>query len=135
MSAKPELAFDVCWDIYRGARETLDEKRRISALNPTETQKYLWRPNVRAQQPEFVADFALAGKKALAGPEWASRLTLFNVYYLSLAPYEQARRFLGIGEMTWVQWTEQIRARCGTELLWRGLFPPAKYFKGSENIP
>ena len=31
MSVKPELAFDVCWEVYRGAREVLESKRGISA--------------------------------------------------------------------------------------------------------
>lgn len=129
MSVKPELAFDVCHEIYRSAREALENKRGISALNPLETRKFLWRPNVRPHLGEYVTDFALACQAALEGPDWASRMVLFRVYYLGLAPYENARHFLGIGEMTWVQWTEQIRHRCGNEILRRGLFPPRKYFK------
>ena len=27
MSVKAEFAFDVCWEVYRGAREALEEKR------------------------------------------------------------------------------------------------------------
>jgi hypothetical protein len=33
MRVKPELAFDVCWEVYRGAREVLETKRGVSALN------------------------------------------------------------------------------------------------------
>jgi hypothetical protein len=55
-------------------------------------------------------------------------MVLFRLYYLGLAPYEKARYFLGLSENTWVQWTEQIRKRCGSELLRRGMFPPRKYF-------
>jgi hypothetical protein len=40
MSVKPELAFDVCWEIYRGAREVLE-----TALNLKDTGKFLWRPD------------------------------------------------------------------------------------------
>jgi len=29
MSVKPELAFDVCWEVYRGAREVLETKREF----------------------------------------------------------------------------------------------------------
>ena len=32
MSVKPEMVFDVCWEVYRGAREVLETKRGISAL-------------------------------------------------------------------------------------------------------
>ncbi len=128
MAVKPELAFDVAWEVYRGAREVLETKRGVSALDPNDCGKFLWRPEVRPRLTEWVADFALAGKRALEGPQWASRMVLFNVYYLGLAPYENARHFLGIGEISWVQWTEQIRSRVGKEILDRGMFPPRKYF-------
>jgi hypothetical protein len=29
MSVKPELAFDVCWEVRRGAREVLETKRGV----------------------------------------------------------------------------------------------------------
>ena len=128
ISVKPELAFDVCWEVYRGAREVLETKRGISALNWKDTGKFLWRPDFRPRLNEWVADFALAGKSALDGPDWASRMVLFRLYYLGLAPYENARHFLGLSELSWVNWTEQIRHRCGKELLGRRMFPPRKYF-------
>jgi hypothetical protein len=43
-------------------------------------------------------------------------------------PYDRARHFLGLSEPNWVTWTEQIRRRCGQELLSRGMFPPRRYF-------
>ncbi len=109
MGVKPELAFDVCWEVYRGAREVLETKRGISALNWKDTGKFLWRPDFRARLNEWVADFALAGKSALDGPDWASPMVLFRLYYLGLAPYENARHFLRLSEHSWV-------------------FPPRKYF-------
>lgn len=128
MGVKPELAFDVCWEVYRSAREVLETKRGIGALNWKEATKFLWRQDIRPRLGEWVADFALAGQKALDGPDWASRMVLFRLYYLGLAPYEKARHFVGISERNWVQWTEQIRHRTGKELLRRGMFPPRKYF-------
>jgi hypothetical protein len=132
MSVKPELAFDVCWEVYRGAREVLETKRGISALNWKDTGKFLWRPDFRPRLNEWVADFALAGKAALDGPGWASRMVLFRVYYLGLAPYENARHFIGLSEHSWVNWTEQIRHRCGKEMLGRGMFPPRRYFVSAD---
>ncbi|HEX9345750.1 MAG TPA: hypothetical protein VF900_07475 [Candidatus Acidoferrum sp.] len=129
MSVKPELAFDVCWEVYRGAREVLETKRGISALNWKDTGKFLWRPDFRPRLNEWAADFALAGQAALDGPDWASRMVLFRLYYLGLAPCENARHFLGLSEYSWVKWTEQIRHRCGKELLGRSMFPPRKYFQ------
>jgi hypothetical protein len=81
MSVKPELAFDVCWEVYRGAREVLETKRGVSALNWQQGSKYLWRPDIRPRLNEYVADFALAAQKTLEGPDWASRMVLFRLYY------------------------------------------------------
>jgi len=129
MGVKPEFAFDVCWEVYRGAKEVLDSKRGVSALDFNDAAKFLWRPDVRPHLNDYVADFALAGQSALAGAGRASRMVLFRIHYLSLAPYEQARPFLGLSEWNWSKWTEEIRQRCGKEFLRRGLFPPRKYFK------
>ena len=68
MSVKPELAFDVCWEVYRDAREVLESKRGVCALNWEDATKFWWRPDFRPRINEFVADFALAGKAALDDP-------------------------------------------------------------------
>jgi hypothetical protein len=129
MGVKPELAFDVCWEVYCSAREVLEAKRGISAKDPKDSVKYLWRPDIRPRIGEWVADFTLAGQKGLEGPHLASRLVLFRVFYLGMAPYERARHFLGLSEMGWVNWTEEIRNLVGKELLGRGMFPPRRYFR------
>ncbi len=59
MSVKPELAFDVCWEVYRGAREVLEAKRGMSAMDWKEATKYLWRPDFRPRLAEWVADPAV----------------------------------------------------------------------------
>ena len=124
MSVKPELAFDVCWEVYRGAREVLETKRGVCALNWQDSGRFLWRPEIRPRLNVWVADFALAGQAALGGPEHASRM-----FYLGLSPYDTSRHFLGLSEMSWVKWSEDLRRRCGQEPLRRGMFPPRKYFK------
>lgn len=129
MPVKPELIFDVSWEVYRNCREVLESKRGVGAQNLEDVTKYLWRPDIRPRIGEFVADFALAGKSALEGPEHASRMLLFRLYYLGMMPYDRARNFLGISEMNWVQWTEEIRRRCGQELKHRAMFPPRRYFR------
>ena len=128
MSSKAEMAFDVCWEIYRGAREVLESKRGVGALNWEKSAKYLWRPDFRPKLKDWVADFALAGQAALAGSHSASRMVMFRTYYLGLVPYEQARWFLGLSERGWVNWSEDVRRKCGEELLRRGMFPPRDYF-------
>ena len=58
MSVKPELAFDVRWEVYRGAREVLETKRGVCALNWQDSGRFLWRPDIRPRLNEWVADIA-----------------------------------------------------------------------------
>jgi len=133
MSVKPELAFDVCWEGYRGAREILEAKRgSVAAVDWQQDAKYLWRPDLRPKLKDWVADFALAGQAALGEPERASRMVMFRLYYLGLAEYNRARHFLGLSEQGWLNWSEEIRRHCGKELLRRGMFPPRKYFRNAD---
>ena len=134
MGVKPEIALDVCWEVYRGAREILESKHGVAALDWQQDAKYLWRPDLRPKLKDWVADFALAGEAALEAPERASRMVMFRLYYLGLAQYERARHFLGISEYSWANWSEEIRRRCGEELLRRGMFPPRKYFGSGANV-
>jgi hypothetical protein len=124
---KPEVAFDVCHDVYLAAREALDGS--LGTTNLESRDKYLWRPDIRPRLAEYSVDFALAGRRALAGPALASRATLFETYYVGGAERKAAREHLGIGEITWSQWVDDIRARVGTELMRRGMFPPRDYFR------
>jgi hypothetical protein len=55
-------------------------------------------------------------------------MVMFRLYYLRPAPYETAWHSLGLSEHSWVNWSEEIRRRCGKELLRRSMFPPRKYF-------
>jgi hypothetical protein len=132
MGVKAELAFDMCWEVYRGAREVLETKRGVGATDWKLGSKYLWRPDVRPKLKDWVADFALAGQAALDGPHLASRMVMFRLYYLGLAEYPRARHFLGLSEHGWVNWSEEVRRKCGAELLRRGMFPPRRYFGGQE---
>ncbi len=59
----------------------------------------------------------------------ASRMAMFRVYYLGGADYHAARRHLGISELTWADWAEEIRRLVGRELTRAGVFPPSKYFR------
>ena len=55
-------------------------------------------------------------------------MAMFRVYYLGGAEYHAARRHLGISELTWADWAEEIRTKVGKELASAGVFPPSKYF-------
>jgi len=130
---RPVDAFDICHEVYVHARRVLDQK--LGTLHPEAWRKYQWRPAGRPKLAEFVADFALAGERALgvsrsAGSgRLASRLVLFRLYYLGGAEYHAARKQLGISELTWAQWADEVRERVGRELLRTGIFPPGRYFK------
>jgi hypothetical protein len=135
MSVKAEMAFDVCWELYRQAREVLKEKRGVAELDLREETKFLWRPDSRPKLKDWVADFALAGQTALERPERASRMVMFRLYYLGLTPYERARYFGGLSERGWVNWSEEIRRRCGEEIVRRGMFRLGSTLMGTRETP
>jgi hypothetical protein len=138
------FAFDVCHDVYLAAREAIDTK--IPTLNSEASGKYQWHPDRMPRLAEYVCDFAKAGEMALGGgitgekrkgrqaeacPTLfrASRMAMFRLYYLGGADYHAARRHLGISELTWADWAEEIRRLVGGELTRAGVFPPSKYFR------
>ncbi len=90
---KPTFAFDVCHELYRAAREVLDGD--LGASDLTSHTKYLWRPDLRPRLVEYVADFALAGQRALVAPDLASRMVLFRVFYLGNAELHARARASG----------------------------------------
>jgi hypothetical protein len=138
------FAFDVCHDVYCAAREAIDTK--MPTLNLESSGKYQWQPDRMPRLAEYVCDFARAGERALEfggrmgrasghGSQGycemrrASRMAMFRVYYLGGAEYQAARRHLGISELTWADWAEEIRGLVGRELTRSGVFPPSRYFQ------
>jgi hypothetical protein len=127
---RPCDAFDICQEVYANARQVLDFK--LSTVQLERSSKYVWRPARLPRLAEFVADFARAGERALAARSLASRLILFRLYYLGGAEYHAARGHLGISELTFANWADQVRDLVGRELLRAGLFPPGRYFHESS---
>lgn len=134
MPISPQYAFETCWQVYQRIQSEAHGIAILQSDAPSGCGSAGWRPQNAAEGKDYAADFALAGQKALEGPEHASRLILFRVYHLGLAPYENARYFLGISEKTWEQWTKEISERVGKELMRRGLWPTRKYF-GEKTRP
>jgi len=132
-AGKVGLAFDVCLEVYRAAKDLLAQK--ITILHHETSSQYLWRPDRRPRLAEFIADFAIAGERALMhrvrkrDPGSASRLILFRMFYLGNGDYERVRQTIGISPDTWADWSEEIRRRAGRELLKRAIFPPSRYFQ------
>ena len=128
---RPRFCFDICWESYKAARSEV-EKGGVRALDTSAfCGDRLWRPRWRPYLQDFCADFELAGVRALSDPHLASRLILFRLFHVGLAEYAPARHFLGVGEMTWVVWTEQIRELVGRELIGRGTLPGSRLFSGT----
>ena len=128
MPISPEYAFATCWEVYQRIQSEAHGIAILQSDAPSGCGSAGWRPPNTAEGKDYAADFALAGQKALEGPEHASRLILFRVYHLGLAPYDEARRSMGVGEKTWAQWSGEIEDQVGRELMRRGLFPPRNYF-------
>jgi hypothetical protein len=120
---KPSTAFDICHEVYASAREIMDS--RMATIQMERASKFLWRPDRRPRLVEYVADFARAGEKSLA----PSRLILFRLHYLGGCEYELARQRMGLSEVGWTNWTDEIRRDVGRELLRAGMFPPSRYFR------
>src|ERR1700722_967065 len=59
------FAFDVCHDVYRAAREAIDEK--IPTLNMEAAGKYQWHPDRMPRLAGVVCVFGGAGERALGG--------------------------------------------------------------------
>ena len=154
---RPRDAFEICHEVCVAARELVDG--RVPTTQLGSASKFLWRPGLRPRLVDYVADFALAGERALASPDGfvstrrgpisrrhhtkcpgnpkasrpgdlrASRLILFRMYYLGGVEYHAARRTLGISERTWADWVDEIRDRVGRECLRAKMFPSARYFR------
>ena len=119
---KPATAFDICQEVYASAREIMNS--RMATIQMAHASKFLWRPDLRPRLVEYVADFARAGERSLA----PSRLILFRLHYLGGCEYELARQRMGLSEVGWTNWTDEIRRDVGRELLRTGMFPPSRYF-------
>jgi len=120
---KPATAFDICHDVYVAAREIVNS--RMATIQMAQASKFLWRPDLRPRLVEYVADFARAGERSLA----PSRLILFRLHYLGGCEYQLARQRIGLSELGWTNWTDEIRREVGRELLRTGIFPPSRYFR------
>ena len=108
---KPEVAFDVCHDVYLAAREALDGS--LGTTNLESRDKYLWRPDIRPRLAEYSVDFALAGRRALAGPALASRATFVRNLLRGLRRTEGGPAALGDRRNHLVTMGRRCSSACG----------------------
>ena len=125
---RAEHVFEICLERYRGLRAFLRGQMRAVKLDVPAASGYQWRPE-RARAAEYVADFELAGERALDRPSWKGRRRLFVIYFLRGVEYRRAIALVGVPSGTFDSWTQQIKRTVGRELERLGLFPPGRYFR------
>lgn len=69
---------------------------------------------------EYMAEFYLAGKRALA-ERWPRRWDLFRIYYYGGTPYRSAIRLMRVPKGVFDWWAQQIKKHVGIELEESGL--------------
>jgi hypothetical protein len=124
---RPRDVFDVCLERYRALRALLEGTIRATDL-ATPSGGYHWRPE-RVRANEYLADFEMAGWRALRRPMWAGRRRLFQIYFLRGVEYRRAIAVVGVPTGTFDYWTQQVKQSVGRELERAGLFPPSRYFR------
>jgi hypothetical protein len=120
--------FDVCHKRYRHLSEWLEGRVPGSGGRAAASTGYRWRPE-RGRAEDYKADFAMAGRRALARPTWERRQRLFQIYFLERAEYKAAPKLLGVPRSTFDWWCWEIKKVVGRELSRAGIFPPGKYFR------
>ena len=118
----------MCREVYRSAREALESKRGISARELEALGKVFMALGHPPEAERMDGGLSIGGQAALDGPDWASRMVMFRLYYLGLASYETARHFLGLSEHSWVNWSEQEPPSPRQRASASRMFPPRKYF-------
>lgn len=129
---RPQEIFGICHGHYRSAKRQLGAGH--AALDPNQPAGYQWRPE-RVRAAEYIADFELTGRRALARPSWEGRRRLFEIYFVRMVPYRRAIVLVGVATGTFDWWTQQVKQTVGRALDRAGLFPPAAYFRRRSREP
>jgi len=103
MGVKAELAFDVAGKCIAGRAKVLEAKRGMSAMMEG-SQPVFVAAGFSSAAWRMVADFALAGQAALAGPEWLRAWSCFAALPVACTVRERRGIFLleraGLGELS-----------------------------------
>lgn len=122
------FVFDVCFDAYRQAWEDV-YSGGMRAVDAGDFKGTSWKPDKKPRLQDFLADFAMAGRAALAGEMRSRRLILFELYHVGGAGWKATVRHLGVSEFIAAQWLDEIRSAVGQELIDRQVYPVRKYFQ------
>jgi hypothetical protein len=127
----PRLAEYVA-DFARAGERALGDAGQTLVSVRRDASRARNKTSIRFGAKDALAGNGQAGVPVLLEGVRASRMVMFRVFYLGGAEYQAARRHLGISELTWADWAEEIRTRVGKELASTGVFPPSKYFQTSS---
>ena len=83
----------------------------------------------RPKMSDYLADFELAGRRALNQPGWEQRRRLFQTYYVDDTSYQGTLKLLRIRPGVFEYWSMEIKKHVGKELARAGIYPPDRYFR------
>ena len=83
---------------------------------------------------DYLADFELAGRRALNQPGWEPRRRLFQTYYVDDVSYRGTLRLLRIRPGVFDYWSMEIKKCVGEELDRAGIYPPDRYFRERGDV-
>jgi len=84
--------------VYRGAREVLEAKRGMSAMAEGKLPIFVAAGFFVRGLVNWVAGLRAGRSGGACGAGWASRMVMFRLAYLGLAPYRERTAFLGLSE-------------------------------------
>lgn len=118
---KPSDKFDICLE---RVRECQAMQERILAIRP-DASTHGGPPKVGDVVSEYIADFVLAGQRALR--LWPHRMPFFKAFFVEGRSAEQTMRLYQLSERTFYRWVAHAKFRVGNELERAGLYPPSRY--------
>jgi hypothetical protein len=122
-----EQIFDSCFDAYQRIWRT---NGRARSINPERLGDGGSSPQSLPRASDYLADFALLGRRALDHHELSGYLArLFVRHYLRLEDGEAVRKSFVVSPQTFDAWRDLIRKRVGGAFRRGGLWPRQRYFR------
>ena len=125
-----EQIFDSCFDAYKRIRQTSGNARSINPERPTGGGTS---PDFLPRASDYLADFAMLGRRALHQHELSGYLERFFLRcYVHLEDVEAVRKTFAVSPQTLDAWRDQIHRRVGGAFRRGGLWPRKHYFRTSS---
>jgi len=127
----PSEIFQPCHSIYKEYRFLLAES--VTVRNPLTIPYGKVLPAKGPRMDDYVANFDLAGRRALRQPGRELKRRLFQTYYVEDTSYQGTLKLLRIRPDVFDYWTMEIKRTVGEELARAGIYPPDRYFRKTWN--